>query len=58
MGPLDVVAVPGDVFHEATNIGSDAGYMMSINMGTDTARYALGPAILAELGKSNATAGT
>jgi mannose-6-phosphate isomerase-like protein (cupin superfamily) len=50
VGPLDVVAVPGDIFHAAVNIGQDEGYMMSINMGTDTADYALHPAILEELG--------
>lgn len=50
VGPLDVVAVPGDVFHDAVNIGQEAAYVMSINMGTDTARYALHPAILEELG--------
>jgi mannose-6-phosphate isomerase-like protein (cupin superfamily) len=58
VGPLDVVAVPGDVFHDAVNVGPDAAYMMSINMGTDTARHALDPAILVELGLSAAAATT
>jgi mannose-6-phosphate isomerase-like protein (cupin superfamily) len=49
VGPLDVVAVPGDVFHEAVNIGHDGGYMMSINMGTDSAGYVIHPSILEEL---------
>jgi mannose-6-phosphate isomerase-like protein (cupin superfamily) len=50
VNPLDVVAVPGDVFHDALNVGEGAGYMMSINRGTDTAGYALHPSILEELG--------
>jgi mannose-6-phosphate isomerase-like protein (cupin superfamily) len=50
LGPLDVMAVPGDLFHDAMNVGPSAAYMMSINMGTDTAKYALDPAILLELG--------
>jgi mannose-6-phosphate isomerase-like protein (cupin superfamily) len=49
VGPLDVVAVPGDVYHDATNVGDSPGHMMSINMGTDTARYAIHPSIIEEL---------
>ena len=50
VGPKDVVAVPGDVYHAAMNVGDGLAYMMSINMGNDTARYTLHPAILEELG--------
>lgn len=49
IGPLDVVAVPGDVYHDAVNVGDTPGCMMSINMGTDTARYAIHPDIIEEL---------
>jgi mannose-6-phosphate isomerase-like protein (cupin superfamily) len=49
IGPLDVVAVPGDVYHEALNIGDCVGCMMSINMGTDTARYTIHPDLVEEL---------
>jgi mannose-6-phosphate isomerase-like protein (cupin superfamily) len=50
IAPMDVVAVPGDVYHAATNVGEKLGFMMSINVGSDTARYTLHPAILEELG--------
>lgn len=50
VGPMDVVAVPGDVFHAATNVGEEAAFMMSINTGDDTAPYKIHPSILAELG--------
>jgi mannose-6-phosphate isomerase-like protein (cupin superfamily) len=50
IGPMDVVAVPGNVFHDALNVGDGPGCMMSINKGTDTASYTIHPAILKELG--------
>jgi quercetin dioxygenase-like cupin family protein len=46
---LDVVAVPGNTFHGAVNVGDTNAYMMSINMGSDTARYTIAPAIVEEL---------
>lgn len=50
VGPMDVIAVPGDVYHAAMNAGSARACMMSINMGTDTARYTIHPSIVTELG--------
>jgi mannose-6-phosphate isomerase-like protein (cupin superfamily) len=50
VGPLDVVAVPGNVYHEAMNVGNEVGYGMSINVGSDTARFTIHPALLEELG--------
>jgi mannose-6-phosphate isomerase-like protein (cupin superfamily) len=50
IAPMDVVAVPGNVYHAAMNVGEKPGFMMSINMGSDTARYTIHPAILEELG--------
>ena len=49
VGPMDVVAVPGDVYHAAMNAGDARAFMMSINMGSDTARYTIHPSIVAEL---------
>ena len=49
IGPMDVVAVPGDVYHAAMNAGDARAFMMSINMGSDTARYTIHPSIVAEL---------
>jgi mannose-6-phosphate isomerase-like protein (cupin superfamily) len=49
VGPMDVVAVPGDVYHDAMNIGNDVGYGMSINMGTDTAKFTINPTLVEEL---------
>jgi mannose-6-phosphate isomerase-like protein (cupin superfamily) len=50
VGPKDVVAVPGDVYHAAVNACDETSFMMSINMGNDTARYTIHPSVLEELG--------
>lgn len=53
----DAVAVPGDTFHAAMNISAEKAVMMSINPGSDTARFAIAPDILAEIQAAKAAAG-
>jgi quercetin dioxygenase-like cupin family protein len=48
----DAMAVPGDQFHGAMNISDDSAVMMSINPGSDTARFAIAPEILAEIARA------
>jgi quercetin dioxygenase-like cupin family protein len=47
--PWDVVVIPGDVFHSATNVSDAAAYIMSVNAGTMTAGYTIAPAVLEKI---------
>lgn len=57
IGAWDAMAVPGDVFHGAMNVGDCKAVMMSINPGSDTARFAIAPDILAEIRRATAAGG-
>jgi quercetin dioxygenase-like cupin family protein len=45
----DAVSMPGDTFHSATNISDEPAWMMSVNDGTQTARYAIAPEVREEI---------
>jgi hypothetical protein len=47
--PWDVIVIPGDTFHEATNISAAEACLLSLNPGSQGASYALHPAVIEEL---------
>lgn len=49
LGPWDVIVVPGNTFHEATNVGSGDACLLSLNPGSKGASYALHPSVIEEL---------
>jgi quercetin dioxygenase-like cupin family protein len=49
LGPLDMIVLPPDVFHEATNIGDEDGWLMSINPGVKGEPYRIHPSVIQEL---------
>jgi quercetin dioxygenase-like cupin family protein len=53
----DAMVVPGELFHGAENVGEESAVMMSINPGSDTARFAIAPDVLAEIQAAKAAAG-
>lgn len=57
LGPLDMIVLPPDVFHEATNIGDEDGWMMSINPGVKGEPYRIHPDVIRELAAHSRQAG-
>jgi quercetin dioxygenase-like cupin family protein len=47
--PFDAVSMPGGTFHSAVNISDEPAWMMSVNDGTRTARYAIAPEVREEI---------
>ena len=55
LGPLDMIGVPPDTFHEATSEGE--GWLISINPGSSGAPYTIHPALIEELRALSEAAG-
>jgi mannose-6-phosphate isomerase-like protein (cupin superfamily) len=53
----DMIIVPPDTFHEATNISDDDAWMMSINPGTKGAPYTIHPDVIEALRQLSESAG-
>lgn len=49
--PWDVIVIPGDTFHEATNVSDSEACLLSLNPGKKGASYALHPSVIEELRK-------
>ena len=49
VNPFDVISVPPDLFHAATNVSDQTAVMMAINEGQTGTPIRLDPALLAEL---------
>jgi quercetin dioxygenase-like cupin family protein len=47
--PFDIVSVPPDAMHGATNVGDEVGWIMTVNAGHGGAKIVWGPDVLAEL---------
>jgi quercetin dioxygenase-like cupin family protein len=47
--PWDVIILPGDTFHEATNVSESVACLLSLNPGSKGASYALHPTVIDEL---------
>lgn len=47
--PFDIISVPPDAMHAATNIGDDVGWIMTVNAGHGGAKIVWGADVLAEL---------
>jgi oxalate decarboxylase/phosphoglucose isomerase-like protein (cupin superfamily) len=47
--PWDLILVPPDTFHEATNVGAAEACMLSLNPGKKGAAYTLHPEVIEEL---------
>lgn len=57
LGRWDMIIVPPDTFHEATNISDEDGWMMSINPGVKGAPYTIHPEVVEELRRFAESAG-
>jgi oxalate decarboxylase/phosphoglucose isomerase-like protein (cupin superfamily) len=47
--PWDVIVIPGNTFHEATNVSDAEACLLSLNPGSKGASYALHPSVIEEL---------
>lgn len=52
LDPWDMIIVPPEIFHEATNISDEQGWLMSINPGAKGAPYTIHPDVIEELRRS------
>jgi quercetin dioxygenase-like cupin family protein len=49
LDPWDVIVVPSNTFHEATNVSDESACLLSLNPGSKGASYALHPSVIEEL---------
>jgi oxalate decarboxylase/phosphoglucose isomerase-like protein (cupin superfamily) len=49
LGAWDMIILPPNTFHEATNIGDSDAWLISINPGKDGRPYTIHPDVIAEL---------
>jgi hypothetical protein len=56
LGQWDVIVIPGDTFHEATNVSDAEACLLSLNPGHKGAPYTVHPSVIEELRRISAEA--